>query len=64
MTTKLIWITPDAEKLLGYIARVSNPQNQDNENVEGLLRYMVKHQASGGTPILATSEKSWPSSTG
>jgi len=44
VSTKLIWITPDAEKLLGYIARVSNPQNQDNENVEGLLRYMVKHQ--------------------
>ena len=44
MSTKLIWITPDAEKLLGYIARVSNPQNQDNEDVEGLLRYMVKHQ--------------------
>ena len=44
MSTKLIWITPDAEKLLGYIARVSNPQNQDNDNVEGLLRYMVKHQ--------------------
>jgi len=44
MSVKLIWITPDAEKLLGYIARVSNPQNQDNENVEGLLRYMVKHQ--------------------
>ena len=44
MSTKLIWITPDAEKLLGYIARVSNPQNQGNENVEGLLRYMVKHQ--------------------
>ena len=44
MSVKLVWITPDAEKLLGYIARVSNPQNQDNENVEGLLRYMVKHQ--------------------
>ncbi len=44
MSIKLIWITPDAEKLLGYIARVSNPQNQGNENVEGLLRYMVKHQ--------------------
>jgi len=44
VSTKLIWITPDAEKLLGYIARVSNPQNQDNDNVEGLLRYMVKHQ--------------------
>ena len=44
MSVKLIWITRDAEKLLGYIARVSNPQNQDNENVGGLLRYMVKHQ--------------------
>lgn len=44
MSTKLIWITPDAEKLLGYIARVSNPNNQDNEDVAGLLRYMVKHQ--------------------
>lgn len=44
MNVKLIWITPDAEKLLCYIARVSNPKNQDNENVAGLLRYMVKHQ--------------------
>lgn len=44
MSVKLIWITPDAEKLLGYIARVSNPNNQDNEDVAGLLRYMVKHQ--------------------
>ena len=44
MSTRLIWITPDAEALLGYIARVSNPQNQDNENIEALLQYMVKHQ--------------------
>lgn len=44
MTTRLIWITPDTEKLLGYIARVSNPANQDNESVEGLMRYMVNHQ--------------------
>lgn len=44
MSVKLVWITPDAEKLLGYIARVSNPNNQDNEDVAGLLRYMVKHQ--------------------
>lgn len=43
-STRLIWITHDAEALLGYIARVSNPQNQDNENIEGLLQYMVKHQ--------------------
>lgn len=44
MKVKLVWITPDAEKLLGYIARVSNPANQGNENVGGLLRYMVRHQ--------------------
>lgn len=44
MNTKLIWITQDAEKHLAYIARVSNPANQDNPSVEGLLRYMIKHQ--------------------
>ena len=41
---KLIWITPDAEKLVGKIARVSNPSNEDNPNVEGLLRYLIKHR--------------------
>jgi len=44
MNASLIWITPEAEKLVGYIARVSNPANQDNPNVSGLLKYMVKHQ--------------------
>ena len=36
-------VTPDAEKLIGYIARVSNPKNQDNPEVAGLLRYCIKH---------------------
>ena len=36
---KVIWATPDADKLLGYIARVSNPANQDNPDVTRLLRY-------------------------
>lgn len=40
---KLIWITPEAEKVIGYCARVSNPANQDNENVAGLLSYCMKH---------------------
>ena len=46
MTNKvcLISVTPDAEKTMGYIARVSNPKNQDNPNVAGLLSYCVKHQ--------------------
>lgn len=41
---KLVWITPDAEKLIGKIARVSNPKNEDNPNVEGLLKYLIKHR--------------------
>ena len=41
---KLIWITPDAEQLVGKIARVSNPNNEDNPNVEGLLKYLIKHK--------------------
>ncbi len=44
MTVQLISITPDAEKTMAYIARVSNPSNQDNENFSGLLRYCIKHQ--------------------
>ena len=40
---KLISVTPDAEKTMAYIARVSNPSNQDNENYAGLLRYCIKH---------------------
>ena len=41
---KLIWITPDAEALVGKIARVSNPNNEDNPNVEGLIKYLIKHK--------------------
>ncbi len=43
MTVKLISITPDAEQTMAYIARVSNPANQDNENYSKLLAYCIKH---------------------
>ena len=43
MNVKLVSITPDAEKTMAYIARVSNPSNQDNEKYAGLLRYCIKH---------------------
>jgi len=43
MSVKLISVTPDAEKTMAYIARVSNPSNQDSENYAGLLRYCIKH---------------------
>ena len=41
---KLVTVTPKAEETIGYIARVSNPKNQDNPNVSGLLGYCIKHQ--------------------
>ena len=43
MNVKLVSITPDADATLGYVARVSNPGNQDNPNVSGLLRYCGQH---------------------
>ena len=43
-SAKLIWVTPDAEQLIGKIARVSNPKNEKNPNVEGLLKYLIKHK--------------------
>ena len=39
----LVSVTPDAEKTIGYIARVSNPANQENPKVSGLLKYCIKH---------------------
>ena len=44
MTVKLVSITPDAEKTMAHIARVSNPSNQDNEKFAGLLKYCINHQ--------------------
>ena len=43
MSVKLVSVTPDAEQTMAYIARVSNPNNQDNEKYAGLLRYCIKH---------------------
>ena len=44
MEVKLISVSPDSEKHMAYCARVSNPNNQENENYAGLLRYCIKHQ--------------------
>ena len=43
MKVTRIQSTPDAEKTMAYIARVSNPSNQDNEKFAGLLKYCIKH---------------------
>ncbi len=39
----LISVTPKAEETIGYVARVSNPNNQKNPKVAGLLRYCIDH---------------------
>ena len=40
---KLVSVTPDAEQHMAYVARVSNPKNQDNDQFAGLLKYCIKH---------------------
>jgi len=44
-STKLVWITPNAESVITYCARVSNPKNQEtNPNPEKLIAYCIKHK--------------------
>ena len=42
-SVNLVTVTPEAEATMGYVARVSNPANQENPNVAGLLKYCIKH---------------------
>jgi thymidylate synthase (FAD) len=43
-TVQLIHITPNAEDLISYMARVSNPSNQSNtETSAKLINYLIKH---------------------
>lgn len=43
MKVTRITYTPDGEQLMAYIARVSNPANQENPDFEKLLRYCIEH---------------------
>lgn len=44
MNVKLVWITPEPEKQIAYIARVSNPDNQDNPNYTKLIKYLIRNK--------------------
>lgn len=44
MITKLVSITPDAENTVAYCARVSNPTNQNSDNIAKLLKYCIEHE--------------------
>ncbi len=43
MTVQLMWATPEADKQISFMARVSNPNNQDNAEFKRLLNYLMKH---------------------
>jgi len=44
-TTELVWSTPKAQDLVVYMARVSNPSNQDSsQGSEKLISYLIKHK--------------------
>ena len=40
----LVHVTPDAEKLIAFMARVSNPKNQDNPSYTRLIKYLINHK--------------------
>ena len=40
----LIHTTEDGEQLIAYMARVSNPDNQDSNDYQGLIKYLIKHK--------------------
>ena len=41
---ELIHVTPNAEELVAYMARVSNPKNQDNPSYDKLIKYLIDHK--------------------
>jgi thymidylate synthase (FAD) len=43
MNVKLINVSNDPEGFIAYIARVSNPKNQNNPEYAKLLKYMIKN---------------------
>jgi thymidylate synthase (FAD) len=43
MSVRLIWVTPNAEQIIAYCARVSNPGNQDNSDIKKLIHYCAKN---------------------
>jgi len=44
-SAQLVHITPNAEELIAYMARVSNPANQNNtETSPRLIKYLIDHQ--------------------
>jgi len=45
LKVKLVWTTPNGDELVAYMARVSNPKNEDNkETAPKLIRYLMRNK--------------------
>ena len=45
LKVKLVWATPNGDDLVAYMARVSNPKNEDNkETAPKLIRYLMRNK--------------------
>ena len=44
MKTSLKWITPEADKMIGHMARVSNPNATPDDPAEKLIKYLIQHK--------------------
>lgn len=45
MAVELVWTTPNGDELIAKMARVSNPDNEDNmETAPKLISYLMKHK--------------------
>jgi len=44
MKVNMVWATPDPEKIIAEVARVSNPENQKNPEYNKLIKYLIKNQ--------------------
>lgn len=42
MAVKLKWVTPDGDNILGYEARVSNPEAQPTDDASRLIAYLIR----------------------
>jgi thymidylate synthase (FAD) len=40
----LVWVTPNADQMIGYIARVSNVNAKPNDDASSLIAYLIKHK--------------------
>ena len=43
-SASIVHATEGGDKLIAYMARVSNPTNQKNEKITGLIKYLIKHK--------------------